>query len=132
MNHQTNYASQYPVKGSHREGKGINWKRVFADGGNEARRPIGVTPSTPFATNPHTITNRVVPQKMKNDIFGDLESGKLSAQEASIKYGLSVPRIEAIVELERIRRKWESQVSPLTSIDEFYIDLLFRAKLILI
>lgn len=109
-NHQTNYVSQYPIRVSHRDGKGVNWMKVFVDGKNSPRRPVGVTSSTPFATNPHTVTNKVVPQNMKNDIFQDLESGKLSAQEASIKYGLSVPRVEAIVELERVRRKWDTEV----------------------
>lgn len=110
----TNYISQYPVRASHRDSKGIDWPKVFAEsaGGNNFR---GVNPMIPFATNPHTKTAKVVPAHMKADITTDVLDNNMSAQEASFKYGLSVPRIEAIVELEQIRLKWSDEVSSLYS-----------------
>lgn len=107
----TNYISQYPIRVTHRDGKGINWQKVFADSSSGNGNQRGVNPMIPFATNPHTKTAKVVPQRMKSDIARDVLDNDMSAQEASFKYGLSVPRIEAIVELEQIRLKWADQVS---------------------
>lgn len=104
----TNYISQFPVRASHRDSKGIDWQKVFNDGTSGGNR--GVNPLIPFATNPHTKTAKVVPTHMKADIASDVLNSNMSAQEASFKYGLSVPRIEAIVELEQIRLKWSNEV----------------------
>ena len=112
----TNYISQYPVRPTHRDSKGIDWQKVFSEstaGGssNSFNSRRGVSPMIPFATNPHTKTAKVVPPRMKADIANDVVDSNMSAQEASFKYGLSVPRIEAIVELEKIRQKWTNEVS---------------------
>lgn len=113
-NNNTNYISQYPVRASHRDSKGIDWQKVFTDSTQGQGNFRGVNPQIPFATNPHTKTAKVVPPRMKADIADDVLDNNMSTQEASFKYGLSVPRIEAIVELEQIKHKWatENKITP--------------------
>lgn len=107
-NKTTNYISQYAIRGDTRDSKGVNWQKVF-----ENRSPANreVSHLTPFATNPHTKTALAVPGAIKARIYEDITVNKVSPQETSFKYGISVPRVEAIIELETIRRKWQSEVS---------------------
>lgn len=106
-NKTTNYISRYQIRGGHRTPRGVDWDRVFKDGASSSR----LNPMVPFAENPYTQTAKVVSVPMKRDILEDINVNNMSAQEASFKYGLSVPRIEAIVELATIREKWVEQVS---------------------
>lgn len=108
-NNTTNYMSQYRATGKHRDTKGINWKAVFEEGDEKRQFQKTSERETPFRHNPHTKTARTVPDIMKRDIFRDIVDNGLSSQEASFKFGLSVPRIEAIVELEQIKQKWASE-----------------------
>ncbi|KAF5098946.1 hypothetical protein D0Z03_001115 [Geotrichum reessii] len=105
-NKTTNYISQYSIRGDTRDSKGVNWQKVF-----ENRSPANreVNHLTPFATNPHTKTALAVPGAIKARIYEDISVNKISPQETSFKYGISVPRVEAIIELETIRRKWQSE-----------------------
>lgn len=109
-NHRPNYISQYPILSSSLEGRKIHWNKVFENGSSGQSFKSGVTPFTPFAGNPNTKTNMVVSQQMKDDIMRDINENNRSAQDVSYKYGLSVPRVEAIVELETIRKKWSDEV----------------------
>jgi len=81
-------------------------RRFFENRGAANRE---VNHLTPFATNPHTKTALAVPGVIKARIYEDITVNNASPQETSFKYGISVPRVEAIIELEAIRRKWQSE-----------------------
>lgn len=109
-NNTPNYVSQYPIVYSGNDRKNIAWNQVFdRSASGKSFRPR-VSSIMPFAANPHTKTNMVVSKEMKADIVREINENKKTAQEVSYTFGLSVPRVEAIVELENIRIKWEAEV----------------------
>lgn len=111
--HKSNYITQYPVRPTHMFDRGkIDWMRVFQD----AKDPEAVVRKNaqvvPFPNNSLTQTNRIVPQRMKREIVELINGEKgeaMSAQEVSRLFSIAVPRIEAIVALDAIKKKWESE-----------------------
>ncbi|ODQ66477.1 hypothetical protein NADFUDRAFT_50397 [Nadsonia fulvescens var. elongata DSM 6958] len=64
------------------------------------------TKDVPFLENPFTKCTPVLSHSVKNDII-KLVAGGMKPQEISIKYGIQVPRIEAVVTLAEIEKKFE-------------------------
>ena len=73
----------------------------------------------PFPSNPHCKTNYIISNELKEEIYELIQVQGQSTQQVSQKYGLKIPRIEAIVKLMTIEKKWEShnRISP--SLDTF-------------
>lgn len=63
----------------------------------------------PFPLNPYCKTNYMVSDETKLEIFDDIENKGLSSQQVSQKYGLKIPRVEAIVRLLKIEQRWENR-----------------------
>lgn len=61
----------------------------------------------PFPSNPHCKTNYMVSNELKDQIYNDIQVNGLSTQQVSQNYGLKIPRVEAIVKLVGIEKKWE-------------------------
>lgn len=68
----------------------------------------------PFPSNPHCKTNYMVSEELKAQIYNDIETNGLSTQQVSHNYGLKIPRVEAIVKLMKVEKKWEklNRISP--------------------
>ncbi|SMN21457.1 similar to Saccharomyces cerevisiae YGR165W MRPS35 Mitochondrial ribosomal protein of the small subunit [Maudiozyma saulgeensis] len=68
----------------------------------------------PFPLNPYCKTNYMISNETKLQIFDDIENKGLSSQQVSQKYGLKIPRVEAIVRLLKVENKWENKnmISP--------------------
>lgn len=64
----------------------------------------------PFPSNKHCKTNRILSEELKLAIHDDIQNKHLSTQEVSQKYGLKIPRIEAVVKLVSIEQNWEKHV----------------------
>lgn len=63
----------------------------------------------PFPNNPFCKTNYVVSDELKSQIYDDIQNKGLSTQQVSQNYGLKIPRVEAIVKLFEIEKKWEQR-----------------------
>ncbi|KAL3229734.1 Small ribosomal subunit protein mS45 [Nakaseomyces bracarensis] len=61
----------------------------------------------PFPSNPHCKTNYMVSNELKDQIYNDIVVNKLSTQQVSQNYGLKIPRVEAVLKLASIEKKWE-------------------------
>lgn len=64
----------------------------------------------PFPGNKHCVTNHVISEDIKMRIYNEIQVEGLSAQQVSQNYGLKIPRVEAIVKLIEIEKKWEKYV----------------------
>ena len=75
----------------------------------------------PFPSNPHCKTNYVLSPQLKQSIFEEITVEGLSAQQVSQKYGLKIPRVEAIVKLVSVENSWNRRnrvSSDLKTMDE--------------
>ncbi|EDO17391.1 hypothetical protein Kpol_1060p47 [Vanderwaltozyma polyspora DSM 70294] len=63
----------------------------------------------PFPENPHCVTNYIISDELKQKIYKEITNQGSSTQQVAQKYGLKIPRIEAIVKLNEIERSWESE-----------------------
>lgn len=61
----------------------------------------------PFPFNAHCFTNFAIQDQTKIQIVNDIILNKMSSQQAAIKYGLKIQRIEAILKLRKIEEDWE-------------------------
>lgn len=64
----------------------------------------------PFPGNRHCLTNNVISEDLKLRIYNEIQLEGLSAQQVSQNYGLKIPRVEAIVKLVEIEKKWDKHV----------------------
>ncbi|CCE61537.1 hypothetical protein TPHA_0A04640 [Tetrapisispora phaffii CBS 4417] len=60
----------------------------------------------PFPLNKHCQTNYIISTELKQDIYNEITNLGMTAQQVSQKYGLKIPRIEAIIKLQEIEMKW--------------------------
>ncbi|KAH3899064.1 related to 37S ribosomal protein S35, mitochondrial [Saccharomycodes ludwigii] len=65
----------------------------------------------PFPANEFCQTNCIVGNELKEQIYQEIEVNHVSSQTVSQKYGLKIPRVEAIVKLMKIEHHWESTKS---------------------
>ena len=63
----------------------------------------------PFPLNPYCKTNYMVSDETKLEIFDDIENKGMSTQQVSQKFGLKIPRVEAIVRLLKIETNWNNK-----------------------
>lgn len=61
----------------------------------------------PFPFNNHCFTNVQLSNETKIAIVNDILLNKMSSQQAALKYGLKIQRIEAILKLRKIEEEWE-------------------------
>ncbi|CAR29590.1 hypothetical protein ZYGR_0AD02730 [Zygosaccharomyces rouxii] len=61
----------------------------------------------PFPGNRNCLTNHVISEDLKMRIYNEIQVEGLSTQQVSQNYGLKIPRVEAIVKLMEIEKKWE-------------------------
>lgn len=64
----------------------------------------------PFPLNNFTQTAKAISHDLKEQIVSDVEEKGLHTQEVAHKYGIKLPRVEAIMKLQRIEREWRSKV----------------------
>lgn len=95
---ETAFLGSYPVTDRQRMGARMtDWSKVFDDRNVQETRQ-------PFPQNPLTRTNRRVGEKLREAILADRNAGR-TVQELSFKYGIVVPRIDAIIRLTEVREK---------------------------
>ncbi|SCU97185.1 LANO_0E15390g1_1 [Lachancea nothofagi CBS 11611] len=122
QNHEPNYITPEIERGQalqhHVTGEPLT---LQADGsvtiarstGSQGSRDRGRDPNSslrklqPFPGNKHCITNRILSDELKLQIHDDIQNKHLSAQDVSQRYGLKIPRVEAVVKLMDVERKWE-------------------------
>lgn len=63
----------------------------------------------PFPQNPFCKTNYIVSHETKDAIYQEIELEGTHAQEASVKYGLKINRVEAIAKLQAIEKSWAAE-----------------------
>lgn len=63
----------------------------------------------PFPLNSNCKTNYMVSDETKLEIFDDIENKGMSTQQVSQKFGLKIPRVEAIVRLLKIETNWTNK-----------------------
>lgn len=100
QDHKPNYIDPRKERGS------ALLTRQFGEDG-DSRRPKD--PLQPFPGNRYCRTNVQVSKETKKKIVNDIVDHKMSAQNAAIKYGLKIQRIEAIVKLNEIETAWEEE-----------------------
>lgn len=66
--------------------------------------------SHPFPLNPQFQPQPPLSQNVKGRIYDDWQSGT-GLRQLSQSYGISLERIEAILKLEQVSQKWNSEVS---------------------
>lgn len=64
----------------------------------------------PFPFNEFCKTNQAIPEVLKTNIIKEHSNGE-PLQRISFKYGISLPRVEAVVKLGEIETEWVQQVS---------------------
>lgn len=64
----------------------------------------------PFPLNPMCRTSLVIPVDLRQKIVLHIEEQGLLAQEVAHKYRIKVARVEAIVKLSQIEKKWRESV----------------------
>lgn len=80
-------------------------------GAGRSRDPAsGKRKLQPFPSNRYCITNRILSEELKLQIHDDIQNKQLSTQEVSQKYGLKIPRVEAVVRMVDLEQKWERHV----------------------
>jgi hypothetical protein len=104
-NNTTNYMTSYTIRGADRsrDGRRHEWKRIF----NNAK---GST-LQPFSENQFSKSNLLIPEDLKKRIVSEFHSGNTTVQRIGVKYGISIPRIEALVTLSKIEKEFEKEVS---------------------
>lgn len=99
-NHETNYITKYSLRGGN-----INWQKVF-QGSRERGSDL-----KPFNQNEFCKSALLIPSSLKKTFVSQVNSGKSTIQQLAFKYGLSIPRIEAILKLDKIEKQMKNSVS---------------------
>ncbi|CAN6635818.1 small ribosomal subunit protein mS45 [Trichomonascus vanleenenianus] len=93
-NNEPTYMTSFSTRGATREGGKVDWTRVFA---KDPRRTI-----QPFQENNFCKSNHLISDALRKTILSEYSSGKMTVQRLGFKYGISIPRIEAIIALDKI------------------------------
>lgn len=75
---------------------------------NDSRRNASLQP---FPQNPHCKTASILSHELKEKIYKDITEQGLHTQEVAHKYGIKLPRIEAVVKLQKIEKQFKEEVS---------------------
>lgn len=87
-----------------------NSPRVTPGAVLQERPPSRDLSSQPFPANKYTQTAQVILDDLKQTIFSEVEEKGRNVQEIAHKYGIRLPRVEALVKLQRIERQWKAEV----------------------
>lgn len=83
------------------------------------RNPSRDLSKFPFPHNRHTQTAQVILEDMKQKIFSEVVEKGVHVQEVAHKYGIRLPRVEALVKLQHIERQWRSENKINEDLDKF-------------
>lgn len=98
----TKYVTSFPVKPWHHLGaRLIDWQKVFD--------PSNIKPSRqPFPNNEYTKSNELIGSSLRKTILDAHAAGE-STQKLSFRLGISMPRIDAVIRLEKVRKQMEEE-----------------------
>lgn len=82
----------------------------------------------PFPFNPYCKTASVIPLSLKDKIYEEVAEKGAHVQEVAYKYGIKIPRVEAIIKLRDVEKLWEQKVSYIFFI-HCYLDLQIKDRL---
>lgn len=102
--HSTNFMTKYQVMPRHQtnQGKTTDWKSVFGRTGNSTLQP--------FSENDFCKSNMVLSPELKDRVLQEIANGA-TPQQVGVAHGIAIPRIEAIVKLNKIEQQFKQQVS---------------------
>ena len=107
-NHSTNYIDPRDERGNALlEPLSEFDVRETDDTQNNRRR--SKNPLQPFPLNSKCFTNLQISKETKAQIVEDILVNQISSQQAALKYGLKIQRIEAILKLQEVENSWEQQ-----------------------
>lgn len=75
----------------------------------------------PFPFNPYCKTASVIPLSLKDKIYEEVVEKGAHVQEVAYRYGIKIPRVEAIIKLREVENSWEQKVCYIFTI------ILFRS-----
>lgn len=94
------FLTSYPVKPQHQiDRANVDWPSVFSDHNSVSSRQ-------PFPENSYTRSNRLISDQLRQVIVTGHEMGE-TVQQLSFRLGLSVPRVQATLKLEDVRKQAE-------------------------
>jgi hypothetical protein len=94
-----------------------NYIRPREDAGNPNREDLTVAapsredPLVPFPDNPYTRTNTVIPESVREHIIKDVTVNSMSLEDVSVKYGIQLVRLRALLKLNQVRQTFKCDVS---------------------
>lgn len=104
FNNRTSYPTAWPIKSWHRQGKRlVDWSQVFASANCDPT-------NQPFAENKFTKSNRLIGDGLRAALLSEHANGA-TTQQLSFKYGIAVPRVDAVIRLAEVQKEMEAKVS---------------------
>ena len=107
----TNYLTDYDGKGFRRADE----ERVGAadQQADEAkgRRPIRMRPRFPFPLNEHFVSQPILSEALREEIWRRVTVDKKSIRIVSIELGVEMRRVGAVVRLFEVEKQWRAEVS---------------------
>lgn len=73
-------------------------------------RQSQLSPLQPFPQNQFTQTAKAISPEIKEKIVKEVEEDGKHTQEVAHKYGIKLPRVEAILKLQQVEREWKAEV----------------------
>lgn len=64
---------------------------------------------TPFPNNQFTQTNLALSNEDREEIYQRIAVDKVPIQEVAVNFGIKIPRLEAVVRLKEIEKKWQAK-----------------------
>lgn len=109
--HKPNYIDQTGVTlVTGHQTKGGDDAKVGGARGRFANDFSGNAQFQPFPENPACKTNLMISNELKEKIQEELTVNGLHPQQVAHKYGIKIPRVEAISKLQEIQKQWQEQV----------------------
>lgn len=88
---------------------------------NEADRPL-----RPFPLNPHFVSESILSEALRNEIYKRVARDKKSLRSVSLELGVDMRRVGAVVRLVELENRWRSQVR---FVDAFFVCRLMTLAL---
>lgn len=106
------FLTSYPVRPQHHiDRSNVDWPSVFTD-------QNAVPSRQPFPENSFTRSNRLISDSLREVIVTGHEQGE-TIQKLSFRLGLGVPRIEAILKLDGVRKQAEKQLAGSQKVSDY-------------
>lgn len=109
----TNYLTDYDRDGSRREDEErprFNAADEEADG-RERERASRKRPKTPFPLNDHFVSQPILSEKLREEIWRRVTVDKKSIRNVSVELGVEMRRVGAVVRLLEVEKQWRAEVS---------------------